>query len=1231
MPDSRQQGFQGAQQGQQPNHSGTRTGSANGFGGPAGGAVPNSLSGLNAQTLLAMLGQRRQLQQHIQQQQQNQQDIGGNAAESFGLSTTFNGWTGGGGGQNQAVGSANSSFLSGIGPGVGAGLSADAIAGFIQQQQSTQQNSQLLQALQNQQNHQQLSAQQIQNQLLSQQLQHLQNQSNIHHRAPSNSSATSISSTPANIQNALLTQLARSQQQYHSQQSQFQLPVTSGHNLSRTSTAASVDGGPTTPLSIPSGTPRSSVGSPMIHSLAGSPPANSNPSDTTDTSSFQSFATTQNSATNDFFGTLSSIQARQLQTLMTGIRNPPSSVGSNSANGSNGVSSTYIGSGGATASLQPSVKVSSTQRDGMSVTTTAGGATTSPSSFWDTPFLTTTSSLPPHSPLISSNTSMAQGLTSSVAHLQNLSAESNPLLALFPPTQLPVSTPSPSNLISSSSPNSTSFLSSSKQPSSPALPSDDLAAPFDVDADILGNTSYEDNVVPESPHSVASSAPMSASDWDMEAQSQSFMALLMGSESFESANNIQVLEPQDSTTDSDDAAKEALISARSLESAMEVPPPSTTPPPARRPNALSDRSVTSYVARERHYTTISQLSIDHTQSVSSQIAKHNQATAEEDMKRKRRLDIVKGATEMWNRNSSNAQARAADARGDVFRIATDGRSGRWSGPLGLARRERTGKLWKAMGRGEVQNETALVVPVRIEVETQAGARVRDVLAWNLNDTVVTPELFAQQLCEDLNVPDTRAAVAEVARQVAEQVEDFRMHSAALSRDSLLTLDSGGVENLDEDTFKEHVAEVEGYGMVVGVQINVTIGNLTLTDHIEWDVTSAHGSPESFAEVTARELGLGADFATAIAHQIREQSYAYLKTLVLLGLPPDGSLLPEDDEILEAILPPVPLRKLGARRDPSMVDVWGPKLERCTNGDELLELPKDRTAEREAKRRRVRAIGRMRRGVALPDREPIKTSRTPFGGGHPGVGGAAASGSSQLGRQRRAVAPQGFGYNAEGEMVVLGYGRDIKTSTSIPAIACPDCGIVVIDGLKKWKTDGTLDSRIWCRACSVDQQLVATISRSIDFDPSSVQDHTEISGTFLPPIPRPLTPAQNASSRAVPKPPPQPFSFDPSDVIPDSNLPNWASAARHRIRSEYPDDRFELVLAPEAKSRGVTFRVGVVLDAKEVRMMCEDCPGRLYMTGPANTLGNFETHLKNARHRQSVQVRVEGARWNAGAL
>lgn len=41
-----------------------------------------------------------------------------------------------------------------------------------------------------------------------------------------------------------------------------------------------------------------------------------------------------------------------------------------------------------------------------------------------------------------------------------------------------------------------------------------------------------------------------------------------------------------------------------------------------------------------------------------------------------------------------------------------------------------------------------------------------------------------------------------------------------------------------------------------------------------------------------------------------------------------------------------------------------------------------------------------------------------------------------------------------------------------------------------------------------------------------------------------------------------------------------------------------------------------------RIRCVDCPGKLYTAVRDRVVDDFEVHLKNRKHREAVQVRVE---------
>ncbi|KAG0410694.1 hypothetical protein HPB47_012178 [Ixodes persulcatus] len=66
------------------------------------------------------------------------------------------------------------------------------------------------------------------------------------------------------------------------------------------------------------------------------------------------------------------------------------------------------------------------------------------------------------------------------------------------------------------------------------------------------------------------------------------------------------------------------------------------------------------------------------------------------------------------------------------------------------------------------------------------------------------------------------------------------------------------------------------------QLNIHVGNISLVDQFEWDMSEKENSPEQFALKLCSELGLGGEFVTAIAYSIRGQlswhqrTYAFRK-------------------------------------------------------------------------------------------------------------------------------------------------------------------------------------------------------------------------------------------------------------------------------------------------------------------------------------------------------------------
>lgn len=69
-----------------------------------------------------------------------------------------------------------------------------------------------------------------------------------------------------------------------------------------------------------------------------------------------------------------------------------------------------------------------------------------------------------------------------------------------------------------------------------------------------------------------------------------------------------------------------------------------------------------------------------------------------------------------------------------------------------------------------------------------------------------------------------------------------------------------------------------------IKLNVHVGNTSLVDQIEWDMSEKSNNPEEFAIKLCAELGLGGEFVTAIAYSIRGQLSWHYRTYAFSEAP-----------------------------------------------------------------------------------------------------------------------------------------------------------------------------------------------------------------------------------------------------------------------------------------------------------------------------------------------------------
>ncbi|XP_037513214.1 SWI/SNF-related matrix-associated actin-dependent regulator of chromatin subfamily B member 1-A isoform X1 [Rhipicephalus sanguineus] len=176
----------------------------------------------------------------------------------------------------------------------------------------------------------------------------------------------------------------------------------------------------------------------------------------------------------------------------------------------------------------------------------------------------------------------------------------------------------------------------------------------------------------------------------------------------------------------------------------------------------------------------------------------------------------------------------------------------------------------------------VLVPIRLDMEIE-GHKLRDTFTWNKNETQITPEQFAEILCDDLDLPPL-SFVPAISQSIRQQIDAFP------------------TDNLLDDQTDQRVI----------IKLNIHVGNISLVDQFEWDMSEKENSPEGFALKLCSELGLGGEFVTAIAYSIRGQLSWHQRTYAFS----------------EAPLPTVEL----PFRTQTEADQWCPFLETLTDAE-----------------------------------------------------------------------------------------------------------------------------------------------------------------------------------------------------------------------------------------------------------------------------------------------------------
>ncbi|CAH2235945.1 SWI/SNF-related matrix-associated actin-dependent regulator of chromatin subfamily B member 1-A [Pararge aegeria] len=185
---------------------------------------------------------------------------------------------------------------------------------------------------------------------------------------------------------------------------------------------------------------------------------------------------------------------------------------------------------------------------------------------------------------------------------------------------------------------------------------------------------------------------------------------------------------------------------------------------------------------------------------------------------------------------------------------------------------------------ENASQKQILVPIRLDMEIE-GQKLRDTFTWNKNESIITPEQFAEVLCDDLEL-NTSTFIPAIATSIRQQIEGYPSEPPAI---------------LEEQADQRVI-----------IKLNVHVGNTSLVDQVEWDMAEKENNPEQFAMRLCAELGLGGEFVTGIAYSVRGQLSWHQRTYAFS----------------EAPLPVVET----PYRQPSDAEQWAPHLETLTNAE-----------------------------------------------------------------------------------------------------------------------------------------------------------------------------------------------------------------------------------------------------------------------------------------------------------
>ncbi|KAK6205223.1 chromatin structure remodeling complex protein SFH1 [Scheffersomyces amazonensis] len=143
---------------------------------------------------------------------------------------------------------------------------------------------------------------------------------------------------------------------------------------------------------------------------------------------------------------------------------------------------------------------------------------------------------------------------------------------------------------------------------------------------------------------------------------------------------------------------------------------------------------------------------------------------------------------------------------------------------------------------ELVNKPEVLVPIKILLENPNSThKLVDSFLWNLNESLITPQEFADIVCNDLELPNSMQS--QITESIIQQIEEF-------SYASNLQLPSDAPS-------------------VVIIDLSVNLNKYLYQDRFEWDLNQKDITPEQFASIVVDDLGLDLEFKPAISQALHE--------------------------------------------------------------------------------------------------------------------------------------------------------------------------------------------------------------------------------------------------------------------------------------------------------------------------------------------------------------------------